>query len=304
MSSISRRTFLRQGSATAATAALVSALPRELWADPLGLPVGIQIYTVKDVLQNDVPSTLKKLRAIGYGQVEAFRYPGFNAQSLRSALDAAGLACPGAHLAFNQPDLGPVFEEAHTLGAHYAVSSTLRPHPVKHAKGQPLPDLTLDDYKLLAAKMNDIGKQAKAAGLQYAYHNHDMEFRDLGGGKIGYDILLKETDPALVNFELDCGWMAVAGYNPIDYFENYPRRYKMLHVKQFVKGSPRTTSTQGPARPQGTELGRGEPDYKPIFAAARKVGIQHYFVEQEPPFLDMTSMEAAKVDYRYLHSLS
>ncbi len=315
MTLVSRRKFLQQGSAAAAAAALISSFPQKLWANPLGLPIGIQLYTVKDALQNEVNGTLKQISTIGYKEVEAFHYPGYDAKSLRTALDGLGLKCPSVHLSLNGPDLGPMFEQAHILGAHYAVSSTLRPgHAAPHPRSanknpgngghkKPAPLLTLDDFKKIAAKMNDIGRQAKQANLQYAYHNHDMEFRDLGNGKIGYDILLKETDPELVEFELDCGWMAVAGFSPVQYFHNYPHRYKMLHIKQFVKGSPRTTSTSGPTRPQGTELGRGEPDYKPIFAAAAKIGIQHYFVEQEPPFLDMTSLQAAKVDYDYLHML-
>lgn len=302
MSPIPRRRFLQQGSAAVA-AALVASFPRELWANPLGLPIGIQLYTVKDALQNDVAGTLKQLSTMGYKEVEAFHYSGYDPKSLRAALDATGLKCPSAHLSLDGPDLGPEFEGAHTLGAHYAVSSVLQLKDRKHSKGQPAPEMTLDDYKRLAAKMNQIGRKAKQAGLQYAYHNHDMEFRDLGDGKIGYDVLLIETDPELVNFELDCGWMAVAGYSPVEYFRKYPHRYKMLHIKQFVKGSPRTNATSGPTAPVGTELGRGKPDYKPIFATASRIGIQHYFIEQEPPFLDMTSLEAAKMDYDYLRAL-
>lgn len=304
MSGISRRRFLQRGGQAAAAAALMTGLPRTLWADPLGLPIGIQLYTVQDAVAKNVPGTLKRLRAMGYHEVEAFHYAGYNARTLRAAVDAAGLKCPSVHLDLNTPELGPAFEEAHVLGAHYAVSPNLRLLEAGQAGETSRPAVSLNDYKLLAKRMNDIARQAKQAGLQYAYHNHDMEFRDLGGGKIGYDILLKETDPALVKFELDCGWMAVAGYNPIHYFKSYPGRYRMLHIKQFVKGSRRTTSTSGPMRPQGTELGRGEPGYKPIFAAARNIGIAHYFVEQEPPFLDMSSMRAAKVDYEYLHALS
>jgi sugar phosphate isomerase/epimerase len=295
--------FLRQTSQAAAAATLMAGMPRALWANPLGLPIGIQLYSVKDDLQTDVPGTLKQLRAIGYKQVEAFHYSGFDAQSLRAAMKAAGLECPSVHLNFNQPDLASAFETARTLGARYAVSSTLRPYPVKHKKETPLTELTLDDYKAVAKRMNDIGRQAKQAGFQYAYHNHDMEFRDVGGGKVGYDVLLQESDPELVQFEMDCGWVAAAGYNPVDYFQKYPTRFVMLHIKQFTKDSAITTSTNGPTSPQGTELGRGKPDYKPIFAAAKKIHIRHYFVEQEPPFLDMTSMEAAKVDYNYLHSM-
>lgn len=285
----SRRTFLQHGSMAAA--ALVSSSAQRLWANPLNQPIGIQLYTVGDALRKDVPGTLKRVRAIGYRVVETAGSAGLTAVQFKNALDNAGLKCPSAHLQLNTADLSPLFADAHTLGAHYAVSSMLQ-------IGK-----SLNDYKNLAAKMNRIGQKAKQAGLQYAYHNHDFEFADLGGGKIGYDVLLKETDPELVSFELDCGWMFIAGYSPLTYFHNYPHRYKMLHIKDFVKGSTRSRSISGPTRPQGAELGRGIPDYKSIFAAAAKIGIKHYFVEQEPPFLDMTSLQAAKVDYDYLHAL-
>ena len=135
--------------------------------------------------------------------------------------------------------------------------------------------------------------------MQYAYHNHNFEFRALGDHKIGYDVLLNETDPSLVDFELDCGWMIAAGYNPIQYFRKYPRRYTMLHIKDFVAGKISTSLAAG-LRPQGTELGRGHIDYGPILDAAAGTAVKYYYVEQEPPFLDMTALEAARVDYDYL----
>ena len=297
---ISRRKFLQVGTAAAIT---IPYLPR-LSAEPLGKPPGIQLYTVADALQADVPGTIHKLSKMGYREVESFPYQGFNAKSLRSALDEAGLSCPSCHLALNQPNLDPLFEQAHILGAHYAVSSILQPPgSARSSGGHGLSTLTADDFKRIAALMNSVAEKTRSAGLQYAYHNHDFEFRTLNNGQIGYDILLSETDPSKVKFELDCGWMVVAGYSPVQYFERYPNRYRMMHVKDFVKGSKKSTSIQGPMRPIGTELGRGIPDYRSIFAAAAKTSIQYYFVEQEPPFLEMTSLQAAEVDYAYLETL-
>ncbi|MGC9200212.1 MAG: sugar phosphate isomerase/epimerase family protein [Acidobacteriaceae bacterium] len=297
---ISRRNFLKVGAAAAITVPYLS----EVLAEPLGKPPGIQLYTVADALQADVPGTIHKLRKIGYRMVESFHYKGFNAQTLRSALDEVGLSCPSCHLPLGHANLDPSFEEAHVLGAHYAVSTVLLPPGhVGSSGGHTFSTLTADDFKRIAALMNSVATKARSAGLQYAYHNHNFEFRRLNEGQIGYDILLSETDPSLVKFELDCGWMAVAGYSPVEYFERYPRRYRMMHVKDFVKGSKKSTSLQGPLRPVGTELGRGMPDYRPIFAAAAKTAIQYYFVEQEPPFVGMTSLQAAEVDYAYLETI-
>jgi sugar phosphate isomerase/epimerase len=297
---ISRRQFFHQGSA-AATAVLLSSFPRHLRADTLRLPIGIQLYTVGQALQKDVNGTLKQVRAIGYTQVETAGFAGLTAKQFRNALDEAGLTCHSCHLPMDSPDLGPVFEGAHIVGAHYAVSSVLPPTVEPGEKKTTTP--AIDDYKNLAARMNNLGQKAKQANLRYAYHNHNIEFQDLGNGKIAYDVLLKETDPTLVDFELDCGWMIAAGYNPIQYFRQYPHRYKMIHIKDFVAGSKISTSLAKDLRPQGTELGRGYIDYKPILVAAQKAGIEYYYVEQEPPFLNMTSLEAAKVDYDYLRAL-
>jgi sugar phosphate isomerase/epimerase len=294
MQSISRRRFLRQGSV--ASALLISPLTRKLFARSEAKPIGVQLYTVGAELLQDAPGTLHKIRAIGYREVETAGFAGRSAAQFRKLLDAEGLKCPSAHVQMNTTELGPVFADVNALGAHFAVCSAMLP---PSAANQP----TVEDYQRLAARLNEIGKQAKQAGLQYAYHNHNMEFRKLDGGRIGYDILLAETDPDLVKFEIDCGWMIAAGYHPAGYLAQYPRRIKMLHLKDFVRGSRISTSLAKSQRPQGTELGRGHIDYRPILAAAIRTGILHYFVEQEPPFLDMPAVQAAQVDYAYLRPL-
>ncbi len=295
-----------RGTAVGVAAVASSASTKLLWGDPLGKAPGIQLYTVSADLDRDVPGTLKALHTIGYEYVETAGFAKLTAADFRKQLDGAGLKCPSAHLQFSTADPGPLFDDAHAVGAHYAVSSVLIAKPMGTSMAdaiKALSSLTLDDFKKTAELANQIGTKAKASGLQYAYHNHNFEFRDLGGGKIGYDVLLKETDPDLVKFELDCGWITVAGYSPIEYFKNYPNRYRMIHVKDFLPG-PTTTNLMGPNRPTGTELGRGHIDYKPIFAAAGPAGVEYYFSEQEPPITGMTALEAAKVNYEYMHAIS
>lgn len=287
---------------------MIAARAARLRADPLRIPVGIQLYTVGAPLQQDLTGTLNSLHAIGYRNVESFPYRSQPAPAeFRRALDEADLKCPSAHLNFNQKDLEPIFADAQTLGASYAVSSTILPLSLV-GLNPPVRDimekLTADDYHRLAERLNQVAAQTKAAGLQYAYHNHNFEFRTQPDGTIGYDTLLKNTDPDLVKFEIDCGWMILAGYSPAEYFKRYPGRFRMLHIKDFVKGTDRSTSNQVGHRPEGTELGHGRIDYRTIFAAAKGQGIAYYFVEQEPPFPpDVTPLQAAKIDYEYLHSL-
>jgi sugar phosphate isomerase/epimerase len=295
MTSISRRRFLQNG-AIAGASSLLSVPPGKIHAALAGAPIGIQLYTVGKELQSDVRGTLRQIAAIGYTEVETAGFAGLTAREFRDEITRARLHCHSAHMQWNLQDLGPIFDDAHALGVDFVVSSALFPPGTSDGS-------TVDGYKKLAAKLNGIAQKTRDAGLQYAYHNHNFEFKDLGAGIIGYDILLSETDPALVQFELDCGWMIAAGFQPIQYFKKYPRRYRMLHIKDFVAGSKISTSLAPDLRPQGTELGRGHIDYKPILNAARGTSVKYLYVEQEPPFLDMPALEAAKVDYDYLRSL-
>jgi sugar phosphate isomerase/epimerase len=316
MNPLSRRKFLALTASAGAAAAAGSLFPRAAWAGPLGLPSGIQLYTVGKPLQEDAAGTLKQLHEIGYREVETAGSGKLSAKELRRLLDDAGLTCPSSHLQLTGADLDSAFADAHALGAHYAVSSVLRnfsPAFIKAATAAPgsgappkppaMEPLGLDGFKKMAAHMNEVGQKAQAAGLQYAYHNHNFEFEKMPDGAPGYDVLLKETDPALVKFEIDCGWMVVAGGDPAAYFAKYPGRFRMLHIKDFQPVSKPTTELTGAGRPQGSDLGKGFIDYKPIFAGAKSAGIEHIFAEQEAPFT-VSQMESAKLDYAFLQKFS
>jgi len=277
------------------------------WAAGGGIPVGIQLYTVGADLQKDPAATLKKLAQIGYTEVELASLGKLTAAQMRDLIKDAGLRVPSAHLMFGMGETEKLLEDGKTLGVEYVVSSVLLPHPPEAGSGgqgfiKALNGLTADDFKQVAAKANEIGQKAKAAGLQYAYHNHNFEFRDLGG-QTGYDIIVKETDPALVKFEADCGWMRVAGADPVAFLAQHPGRYVMLHIKDFKNLGKPVTALMGPDAPAPTELGRGGVELKSIVEAGRKAGIKHMFVEQEPPFKEMAPLEAAQVDYECLHGL-
>jgi sugar phosphate isomerase/epimerase len=214
-------------------------------------------------------------------------------------LDDAGVVCPSAHLQFDVDHLDVAFADAHALGAKFAVCSYMRSLVLgaNAPKDGLKTGMSLDEAQRTVELANRIGAAAQRAGLQFVYHNHNFEFADLGDGRIGYDLLLKETDPKLVKFQIDCGWMIFAGHDPIQYFHKYRHRFPMIHVKDFL------ARQAGVADMQGAELGHGTVDYRPIFAAAVKAGLQHYFVEQEGPFARMSPMEAARVDWEYLHSI-
>ena len=306
----SRREFLAGTSTLGLAAAATAMLPRMAWSEAMGLPPGIQLYTVRDQLPKDTPGTLKLLYQIGFREVETAGFGKYSVKEFRGLVDDAGLKVPSAHVDLAKEDLGPVFEDVHSLGAQFATSSSLWtsmvPRPPagspRPAGGMPrMTPLGTEGFTKLAAKMNEIGKKAKAAGLQYAYHNHNYEFEKMPDGSFGYDILINQTDHDLVKFEVDCGWMCAGGANPITYFQKYPGRFKMIHVKEFEDLGRPTTSLAD--RPQGTDLGKGFIDYKPIFVAGKKAGIEHAFSEQENPF-PISQIESAKAAFAFLKASS
>jgi sugar phosphate isomerase/epimerase len=309
MNLISRRSLLKSGGLTAASLAMASALPRPLMARSLAQQPGIELYTVGKELTQDMAGTLSKLASIGYRSVESAGLGGKTASEFRKALDDAGLKCPCSHL-YLAAGQAPAqhFEEIKTLGSEYAVSSLLINPGAQIRSADDFfryaSSMTQDDFKKMAADLNHLASQAKGVGLKFAYHNHHVEFRRWGDGSTAYDTLMAETDPSLVRIELDCGWADLGGVSPLSLFKQYPGRFRMLHVKDFVAiGHP--VVAMGPNdKVEWTELGKGHIDYRAILAAAPKAGVEHIFVEQEPPYVKFTALEAAKADFEYLRSIS
>lgn len=291
-----RRSFLRS-TGVAGVACLLR--PRLLAASPLGLPVGLQLYSVREMLPKDYEGTLKKLASIGYQEVEAAGFYGRSAADVKQAMSTAGLHCVSAHYPMRdlQPRLAEIIAFHQTLGAHYIIcSSPGRKTPVAAADHSPL---TLEDWRWNAEQFNTMGKQVKAAGLQFGYHNHTPEFVHTDGA-VPYDELLRLTDPALVTFEMDCGWVTVGGGDPVAYLTKFPDRISMLHVKDFQRSLDPVSSAHPP---KSAELGRGTTNFTGIFAAAKKSGsIKHYFVEQEE--YDMPPFEALQIDADYMKNLN
>ena len=302
MRNISRRTFLKTASASAVSAALLTRVPR-LLANPLGLPLGLQLYSVRDILPKDYEGTLKQISALGYREVEAAGFFGSTPSQVKQAMEQARLRCVSAHYPLKDllPQLDQTIQYGKGLDLNFIVCASpwfKDPSIVKDPDSHAARDaMTLDDWKWNAAQFNLIGEKVNAAGMRFAYHNHTPEFRSQNG-VVFYQQLLRSTDPVKVSFELDCGWAVVAGANPAEYLAKYPGRFSMLHVKDF-KMTPAVTPEHAPP---STELGRGTINYRPIFEAAKKAKIEHAFVEQEE--FDMPAMEALKVDADYMKAMS
>lgn len=258
-----------------------------LAAKTLGSPIGLQLYSVRELLPKDFEGTLAKVRAAGFTEVEAAGYFDKPAADWRKAMDKAGLRCIGGHysLAGLKSRLDELIEYGHQLGLDYLVcSSAMRRDP--EAKGP----LTLDDWRWVAGEYNRIGTRVKAAGMTLAIHNHIPEFGS-EGGVVFYDELLRLTDPKLVAFEMDCGWVVAAGRNPVEYLSKTPDRFPLLHIKDMVKGPSDEMHS--------CIMGRGVIDYRPILRAA--TGMKHYFAEQEE--FDMDVMESLRLDAAYMRKL-
>jgi sugar phosphate isomerase/epimerase len=299
MHRISRRTFLKTISASAAGVAVWNSAPR-LMANPLGLPIGLQLYSVRDILPKDYDGTLRQLAALGYREVEAAGFFGHSASEVKQSMKDVGLQCVSAHYPLKDllPKVDEVVQFGKDLGLKYIVcaSPMLKDSSqVKDAGSRAAREsMTLADWRWNAEQFNRIGERVNAAGMRFAYHNHTPEFH-AENGIVFYDELLRLTDPAKVTMEMDCGWVVVAGKNPVDYLTRYPTRISMLHVKDFKM-------VGGVAAPPSTELGRGGITYRPIFEAAKAAHIEHAFVEQEE--FDIPPMEALKIDADYMRALT
>jgi len=303
----SRRDFLIGGGGALAATAFTFVHTPEVSANPLGKPIGLELYTVGAELDKDYDGTLRQIAAIGYKEVETGVSTKRKAADVKKSLQDAGLLCRSLHMGFG--GMEEAIPYAKELGARYVISSVTLPTVPEPGKFDmksftaQLAGLNLDDFKKIAARCNKMGEQAKKEGLQFGYHNHNFEFKPQEGGAVGYDAILNETDPSLVKFELDCGWMVAAGHDPVAYLSKYPTRYRLLHIKDFHPTSNPSVGLDESVRPKPAELGRGYIDYKPIFVAAKKTEVELYYVEQEPPFTTTPAMEAIKIDYDYLHAM-
>lgn len=308
MNDITRRAVLKQSAITAASMAIFTALPESLRAQTLAKSAGIQLYTVGKEIMADLPGTLAKISGIGYRTVESAGLAGKTGAEFRKALDAAGLKCPSSHLFLSPGQTAPqYFEEVKALGSKYIVSSVMI-KPGTQIKSiddyiKYVGSMTQDDFKKMASDLNALATQAKSVGLQFVYHNHNLEFRKWSDGSTTYDILMAETDASLVRIELDCGWADLAGQSPIALFKKYAGRVRMLHIKDFAAVTRPSTTLDPRTSPDWTELGKGHMDYRAILRAAPAAGVEYIFVEQEPPYVKFTALEAAKANFEYLQSI-
>ena len=299
----SRRDFVKTGSSSLIYGSLLLSGSR-LNAKTLNVPLGLQLYSVRDLLPKDYDGTLKQIRAIGFREVESAGYYNHSAAEVNQAMSAAGLHLVSAH--YSSDDLHQQLDEIlafnKELGVSYIICSFPGFKDPSRVKGispkERINAFTLEDWRWNAEQFNAVGEKVSAAGMTFGYHNHTMEFHAIDG-VVPYVELLRLTDPTKVTMEMDCVWVTVGGANPIDYLRKYPTRISMLHVKDF-KGITASSSIENV--PTIVELGQGSIDYRPILAEAAKAGVvKHCFVEQEG--YNVPPMEGLKIDADYMHKL-
>jgi sugar phosphate isomerase/epimerase len=271
-----RRSFLKQ-SALVGAGAMLSPAFASAAAKPFSR-IGLQLYSLRADLPKDVRGVIGKIAKAGYTDVETYGYSlkdkfwGLTPKEFTKLLKDNGMINSSGHYGVEQlvttgsmEDIKSYIDAAKIMESKYIVAPYLNAEVRK----------TADQWKGIADKLNKAGELCKSSGLRMAYHNHNFEFDKLADGSMGYDILLQQTDPKLVSFEMDLYWVVRAGHDPIKLFKEHPGRFVMWHVKDMNKTDPT----------EQTQVGDGRIDFKSIFAQAKLSGVKSFFVEQEDHYV-------------------
>lgn len=289
---LTRRQFLERTAEGISAAAVATIAGSKAWsAGQLAWPrpIGLEIYTVRAEYAKDPAGTLKRVGETGYREVEVTTE--IPAETLKGYLHAANLIAPSTYPEAPKDidDWKKTLDHVHPYGFRYIVVGDN-------------PKMDAEAWKRRADLFNQCGRLAQSAGLQFCYHAHYHEFAPLDGTS-GYDIMLTRCDPKLLKMEMDVFWATYAGQDPIAYFQKYPGRFPLLHIKDFKRGFPTSTSSfpydtgPNPFAPAG----QGRIDWAKIFAHAHQAGTQHIFVEQDR--CDGSPFEAIKTSFTYLKTL-
>jgi sugar phosphate isomerase/epimerase len=248
---------------------------------PLLSRFGIQLYTLRRPLGLDFEGVLLEVGEMGYEEVEFAGYFGRPPQAVRRILGRAGLDAPAAHVGFDAlgADWSRTLGVAAEIGHRWVVVPWI---PAEARTGT-------DGYRRVAERFNRAGDEALRAGLRFGYHNHDFEFEPTPEGDLPFDILLEETDPELVDFEMDIFWTVRGGGDPLEYFRRFPGRFPLAHLKDMDEAGTMV------------DVGAGTVDFGTILAARELAGLRHAFVEHDSP---EDPMATARTSLAHLRSLA
>jgi sugar phosphate isomerase/epimerase len=285
---LTRRNFLQLS-----TAAAVPIFTRSVWAQTR-FSIGLQLSTLvkQKVDEAELKASLQQIVAIGFQEVEpwhaAYSIP---ADRLRKDIVDSGLKVTSGHFEYTDltADLSGQLAYAKALGLKWVVCPMLPKSQWTSADG----------FHTAARQFNEWAKRVNDMGMRFAFHNHDYEFRKFDG-TTGYDILLQETDPNLVFYEMDCYWITQAGYDPLQMLNRLGRRVRMLHIKDRKPGFP-SSNDMNDSSAHFTEVGTGGINWPALLAAAEKLQIEHYFIEQD--HIEGPPLESLRISYNYLQKL-
>ncbi len=275
--------------------------------------LGLQLFTVRELLQKDVGGALAAVAALGYTEVEMFGFGGnafiedplfgLTAGEMRRLLDQLGLAVTCTQISGRMEDFGPMTDVAHRLGIRYLIIGMPPEFLSITAEGPVVSEVEGSDQILrMAERLNSVGARCKKDGLVLGYHNHHMEFARLGAA-LAYDLLLSRTDPELVRMELDVGWAQAAGVAPHDTLVHYPGRFVSCHLKDFAPDRPLPEDLPQAPIPNMRRMvapGDGVVDFVKVLAEMDRQRIEHGFVECDLP---ADGMEVARRGIQYLTAL-
>lgn len=271
-----RRAFLQNSATLSVGSLLLSSfdLPAKKIKNP-----GIQLYTVRKEMLEDATGTLKKIAALGIKQIESAGsakgyYYGLKPSEMKKVCSDLGMTLRSGHIRLDDK-WKQTLDDAAEAGQDYLICSSMP------SNGQ-----TVANYSKVAGAFNKAGEESKNMNIKFGYHNHEYEFAQ-ENGKVLYDILLEETNPAFVNMELDLGWVIIAGKDPVDYFNKFPGRFPLWHLKDMDM-----------TKKHSTEFGKGGLDIKKMFEYSKKSGMKYFFVEQEE--YSATPFESMKENMAYL----
>lgn len=282
--SINRRDFLRNGTFAAMAAVPMFGKASGLFAPPVPA-FGLQLWTVKEDMAANAKETLKQVASVGYKQIESFEggkgiFWGWKNTEFKKYMDDLGMKIVSAHCEITK-DFERKAAEAAEIGMKYLICPW---------KG---PQKSIDDFKRFADDFNKCGEICKKNGIRFAYHNHDYSFKVLNG-EVPQEVMMKQTDKDLVDFEMDIYWVVAAGENPKTWFDKHPGRFKLCHVKDLGKTATGHESVQ---------IGKGTIDFKSILKAGTAKGLKYYIVEQEA-FTGTSPLESAKNNAAYMKKFS
>ena len=284
---INRKQFLKLGGSAAGAIAL-SPLTHNLFTGENTSRIktfGLQLYTVRDLFEKDPRGTLKQIAAMGYKQVEGYEraagiFWGLTNIEFKNYMDELGMTFISSHCEIEK-DFEKKAEEAAAIGMKYLIYNW------------PFSQQPIDEYKKKAELFNKCGEVCKKVGIHFAYHNYESSFQ-LVNGIYPHDLLMKETDPSLVDHQMDIYWVVSAGQDPETWLKKYPGRFRLSHIKDRVNGTTKKEDT--------CDLGTGSIDFPSILKTAKENGMKYFIVEQEH-YPNSTPMKSAEADAEYMRKL-